>query len=444
MPINFAGLASGLDTGAIIDSLVSIERSRANVFSGQKQDTERKISTIGNLSSLLKDLGTKLDDFSKAGSIRQMSVGSSNEDRITVDTSGAATAGNFTMRVTNLAQNETSQSKTYVSPDAGAVAAGTLDLTVGTEAAVTISYDATDSLYDIAERITNSDAKATANVLFDGSNYRIMVTSELSGLDNAITFAETGDALGLTLPGAELMAAEDAAFTMNGVPITRSSNVVSDVVKGVTLNLVGEAQVGEADTVIQVAQDSTATKDKLQVFVDGYNKVTDLINRELAFKGEGTEPNSLFGDSTLRLLQRTLGQKISSSYTNGAGTTSLGLLGIEVDNNGKLAVDTTKLDKTLSRDPRAIDNIFAGSGGNDGVTKVLKDLVDSYTQSGDGLLASKTTSLNSRIKIFDEQIERIEKSAEALSTQLNRQFSALEQAMSQLNSQRSYLSAIGF
>ncbi len=444
MPVNFSGLASGLDTGAIIDALVSVEKSRANTFNRRKFDTERQISTIGSLSSIMKDLDTKLDDFSTKNEIRSMSVETTNEDRVVVASSGAATAGNFAMRVTNLAKNETSQSNTYATADAGVVAAGTLDITVGTESLVSIAYDATDSLHDIAERITNSDAKATASVLFDGTNYRIMITGEESGVENAMTFGESGDALGLTLAGAELIAAEDAQFTMNGVAITRPTNEVSDVVNGVSLQLVGLTQIGEADTIIQVAQDTTGTKDKLQEFVDSYNKVMDLVNKELTYSGTTKDGSTLFGDSTIRQLQRSLSAKVTSSFTNGSETTSLGILGIELDNTGKLSIDSTKLDKTLSTDPRAIDNIFAGDGGNDGIAKVLQDLVDTYTQSSTGLLTTKTESLNSRIKVFDEQIERIEASAAALGDQLNRQFTALEQAMSQLNSQQSYLSAIGF
>lgn len=444
MGINFAGLASGLDTGAIIDALVGVERSRANIYNNQKADTKQQISTVANLTGLLKDLDTTLDGFSKANEIRQMSVESTNEDRIQLTSSGAATPGNFAMRVTNLAKAETSQSNTYATADAGVVAAGTLDITVGAEAMVSISYDATDSLHEIAEKITNSGVDATASVLFDGTNYRIMITSEQSGVANAMTFAETGDTLGLTNVNAELIAAEDAAFTMNGVAITRPSNTVTDVINGVSLQLVGEAQVGEADTIVQISQDTTATKEKLQEFVDGYNKVMTLINKEMTYSGETKGAGSLFGDSTLRLMQRTLNRLVTSSYTNGSGATSLGILGLEMDNTGKLTIDTTKLDNTLSSDPRAIDNIFAGDGGNDGVTKVLQDLVESYTRTGDGLLTSKTESLNGRIKVFDAQIERIETSATRLAEQLNKQFSALEQAMTQLNSQRSYLSAIGF
>jgi flagellar hook-associated protein 2 len=444
MPVNFSGLASGLDTGAIVDSLVSIERSRANTFNERKFNTERQISTIGSLSSIMKDLDSKLDSFSTKNEIRQMSVETTNEDRVVVTSSGAATAGNFAMRVTNLAKNETSQSNTYATADAGVVGTGTLDLTVGTEPLVSIAYDATDSLFEIAERITNSDAKATASVLFDGTDYRIMVTSEESGVANGITFGESGDALGLTLGTAELIPPEDAAFTINGVAVTRPTNVVTDVVTGVSLQLVGLSQVGEADASIQVTQDTAGTKTKLQEFVDSYNKVVDVVNKELTYSGTTKDGSSLFGDSTLRQLQRTLGTNISTNYTNGSGQTSLGILGIEMDNTGKLTIDSTKLDNTLSTDPRAIDNLFAGDGGNDGMAKVLQNMVETYTQSSTGLLSSKTESLNSRIKVFDTQIERIEQSAVALSEQLNRQFAALEQAMSQLNSQQSYLSAIGF
>lgn len=443
MPINFSGLASGLDTGSIIDSLVSIERSRADIFTTQKRQVEQRISTVGRISGLLNELKSTLDDFGTANEIRQMSVTSSNDANISLTSNGAATPGNFAMRVTNLAQAQTSQSNTYATADPGVMGTGTLDLTVGGDAAVTIDYDATDSLQEIADKITTSDARATASVLFDGTNYRIMVTSEDTGVANAVSFAETGDTLGFTAPTSELLAAEDAQFTLNGIPITRSKNSVDDVVTGVTLNLLTESQVGDPDTIIQVAQDTTATSDKLKEFVDSYNSAIGLVNSELTYSGVDKDAGSLFGDSTIRALQRALGNVVTSGYTNGSQTGSLGALGIEMDNTGVLSIDSTKLSETLSSDPRAIDNIFAGDGGNDGVAKVLQDLVETYTQSGTGLLTTKTESLNGRIKVFDEQIERVESRAQSVADSLNKQFATLEQTMSRLNSQQQYLSALG-
>ncbi|MBL4634628.1 MAG: flagellar filament capping protein FliD [Kofleriaceae bacterium] len=444
MPINFSGLASGLDTGSIVDSLVAIERSRANIFTTQKRQVEQRISTVGRLSGLLNDLKTKLDDFGTANEIRKMSVTTSNAENIKLTSTGAANPGSFAMRVTNLAQAQTSQSNVYATADPGVMGTGTLDLTVGSDAVVTIDYDSNDSLQEIADKITNSGARATASVLFDGTNYRIMVTSEETGLENAITFGETGDALGFTQPGAELLAAEDAQFTLNGIAITRPKNSVEDVIDGVTLDLLTESQLGDPDTIIQIAQDSTATTTKLQEFVDSYNAAIGLVTSELSFTGVDKDAGSLFGDSTIRALQRALSGVVSGGYTNGSETSSLGAIGLELDNTGKLSIDSTKLSETLASDPRAIDNIFAGNGGNDGLAKVLQDLVETYTQSGTGLLTTKTESLNGRIKVFDEQIERVESRAQSVADQLNKQFATLEQTMSRLNAQQQYLTALGF
>ncbi len=439
--INFSGLASGLDTSAIIDQLVSLEELPARKAEERKFDVNRQISIVADLSSKLNSLSTKMEDFEQASDVRSMAATSTNEDRIAVVSASAAQAGTYTMRVSNLAQAETSASKTFATADAGVLGAGSVDITVGTDAAVSISYGATDSLYEIADRINASEARANASVLFDGTNYRIMVTSADTGTDNAMTFVDSGDSLDLSLGGAELVAAEDASMVMNGVSVTRSSNTISDVVPGVTFELSAEHQLGDPDTTIKVGQDLEATREKVQEFVDSFNGVVGALSQQLNYTGTQAGTDTLFGDSTLRGLQVKLSGLVATAYTHNSTTTSLGALGIELDNLGKLSIDAAKFDKIIAADPTALDDIFAGDGG-DGLSKIFQDLADTYTRAGDGILTAKTDGLNSRVKIFDQQIEQIENRAAAVREQLQKQFTALEQAMAGFQTQQAYLSTI--
>lgn len=439
--ITFSGLASGLDTSSIIDQLVSLERAPATAMAQRRSATNQQISIVGDLVSKLKTLATKMEGFEDRTSVRAMAATSSDESRVAVVSAGDAQPGTYKMRVTSLAQAETSASRAFGTSGPGTLAAGSVGITVGADAPVTISWAATDSLADIASRINDSDARVSASVLFDGTSYRLMMTSQDTGTANALSFTNGGDPLVM----AEVVPPDDAVVVMNNIPITRSSNTFSDVVAGVTIELAAEHAAGEPDAVINVVPDHEATRDKLQEFVDGYNTLHDALSAQLSYTGTKKGDNTLFGDTTLRGLQGKLAAIITSEYAHGPlGSTSLGRLGLQLDNTGKMTINASKFDAAVSADPSALEHLFAGNPATagEGLSKIFQDMVDAYTRSGDGILTAKSTALSGRIKVFDQQIERIETRASALEERLVQQFSALEQAMTALQGQMAYLSNI--
>ena len=164
------------------------------------------------------------------------------------------------------------------------------------------------------------------------------------------------------------------------------------------------------------------------------NSINSALHIQLDYTGTTKGGNTLFGDSTLRGLQASLGSLMSSSY----GDTTLSSLGISRDRTGAMTLDEAKLGTALTANPDAVADLFVTKGFAAAVTT----MTDAYTTSNTGILAAKTQSLTDRGKTFQTQIDAINKSADELQARLEKQFNAMEQAMSNMRAQFSQLTAI--
>ncbi len=305
--INFSGLASGLDSASIIDQIVAAETAQATSLQIRQAGLNAQKTKVGELSGLLKSLETAAEEIDTIGELRAAKGESSNEDRVAVAVSSLAQPGIYAMRVTGLAAAQSNVSATFADPAAAFGSAGSLDITVGGDAAVNIAWADTESLADVAGAINASEARVNATVLFDGTDYRLMVTAEETGTDNAVTFAETGPGvLSLNGVGNQLVAATDAQFSLNGLAMTSGTNVVSDSLTGVTFTLATTHDVGEPDTTVEVARDPEAQREVVGKFVDAFNEIADFLENELGYTGTTKGSDSLFGDSTIRSLLSNL------------------------------------------------------------------------------------------------------------------------------------------
>jgi flagellar hook-associated protein 2 len=120
------------------------------------------------------------------------------------------------------------------------------------------------------------------------------------------------------------------------------------------------------------------------------------------------------------------------------GSSSLLDLGISIDKTGVMSLDETKLDTALAADPDALSNLFVTGG----LTSQLSTLTDMYTRPGDGILTTKSSALTDNSADLQKQIDQINTNADALQSRLEDQFNALEETMSKLQSQASYVSKI--
>lgn len=433
--VSFSGIGSGIDFSSLIDGFVRAERLPINQINARKSEANEEITRVGDIVDKLKALETVALDLDRATEVRAVVTSSSDPDRLAVEADDTAAAATYLITVNQRATAQMNGSQTYATDDPGVAGTGTLDITVGTDATVTVNYDASMSLTGVAAAINDSGARVTASVLFDGTEYRLVVQGSETGAANDVTFAETGTGLGLAGSSA-LIAAQDALFDVNGIAVSRSSNQVSDLAPGLKLDL--KATTPQAATV-EVRDDAEALREKLGGFVDAYNAVVDALNAELSFT-EGTDGSPLLGDTTLRGLQSRLSSITTQAFPDGTDTVSLGTVGLDLANDGTISVDAAAFDAAVTADPTTVQNLLAGDGVT-GVIAELKALVTEYTQSGSGILLEKQSGLQDRLRDYDRQIERVERRASSVETRLRRTFAALDARIAELNSQSSFLAS---
>ncbi|MDN5346737.1 MAG: flagellar hook-associated protein 2 [Clostridia bacterium] len=330
-----------------------------------------------------------------------------------------------------------------------------------------ISIVESDSLQSIANLINTMPPEGQtgpgAGDIVNASivDNRLIITSKTIGASGAITFSDPDhilerlglvDGSGNILSEANIQRAQDARFTVDGLTITRSTNSITDVIPGVTLNLLGITNANANDTIepeetisLEVTNDTQKAVDAVKDLVDQYNSVMDFISIKIGKGGD------LQGDPTLARIQQSLWKMVTERVAGLAGDYqtpwSIGLsTGANVgsgtltfDRSGKLTLDTAKLTAALEDNPAAVAAIFTNEGGT-GLAERLDSYLTSLIRSGEGIIPSREKGLQNIMDDLDDQIARLEDRLARKEEQLRRQFTALEQALSALQSQGMWLS----
>jgi flagellar hook-associated protein 2 len=431
--ITFGGLSSGLDTGSLIEKLVAADRAAASPLVSKQSAINTQKSIVSSLSTSLAALGTAVRGLDAATELKPLGV-TVSDARVSVAVSSGAQASVHDLRVKSLAAAHVTQSKAFTGNGAGVAGDGGLDIAVG-GTTKSIAWTSADSLADIASRINGAGAGVTASVVnTSGTTYRLVLAAKDTGTAAAATFVDSGSSLDLAVAANELVAASDAVVNVNGIDITRPKNVIADALAGVTLTLNSVHLAADPAAKATVSLDQKSLNSKVKAVVDAYNAVNSALHVQLDYTGTTKGANTLFGDSTLRALQSSLGAMMGSSF--GGGT--LADVGITRDKTGAMTFDESKLTAALGANPDALANLFVTNG----FASAVSTLTDSYTTSGTGIFAAKTEGLTGRVTALQTQIDRINRNADALQTRLDKQFAALEKAMSSLQGQASQLMAI--
>lgn len=437
--VSFAGIGSGLDLGSLVDSLVQLEKQPINTLEARKATADRQLTNVGRLVSLVKSMETAAEELDEIDDVRALSATSSNEDYFTVTASDTAALGNYDLRVDNLAKAQVTRSMTYSQNVGGLVGTGSITITAGSDDPVDVVFDGSEDLDAVASKINDSGARVRAAVIFDGTNYSLMITADDVGAANAVTFQENSITMGLNAPGAAVTAAQDAQIQLNGITVTRSSNSISDLLQGVTLNLESEMDAAAPTESLVIDNDPDALRSKVEALTKSINDVMSFVNDELGSGATEGAATSLQGDATLRGLQRRISSLLSGAYTHmQGGMLSLGSVGVTLSDTGSLSIDADKFSTSIQTDPDALKSLLAGDGVTS-FTAVLKSLVDEYTKSGTGTLVTKQNGLRDQISLFDERIEDIEDRADRLETRLRRTFASLDVKMAEMSNQSQYL-----
>jgi flagellar hook-associated protein 2 len=458
--IQFGGLASGLDTAAIIEAILAVEGRTVRALEGRKSGEQQKLTLLGTFEGLVKTLQDKARDLRQASAFFAYDLTVGEEGVADFTLAGEVEAGAHTLEVLSLASADRYAFAGVTDP-AASLGTGTVSFTyAGTAYSVDVLAGA-DSLNGIAAAINAAAGDdVTATVVNVGTSaspsYQLVLGGDDTGADFAIT-GLTSTVAGLS-GATSVSTAANAQARVDGLLVERSSNLFSDVLPGVSFTVARTTTVG-APLTLTVELDPEGVRENVKGFVDAYNAVIEFVNDQNTFTLEGGAGGELFGDRALESVRTTLRRAVLEADRTlvGADTegfASLGLLGIELQTDGTLDLDEDTLDEKLAANPELFSDFFRRE--DDALTadvdergilvkleEMLDDLLDAQTApSGDrvdGLFTARRDSVNRQIRDFDRQIESQERRLESLESTLVAKFSALERLLSGLQSQSAFL-----
>lgn len=458
--ISSLGSGSGMNLSELLDGLSAAEQKRLTPLTQQQTSFKGKLSAFGVLQNALAKVETAAAALKKADTINGTSVSSKN-DAFSATTDSAASAGSYNIEISQLAKAQSLLSGKMPNPkDNLGNSNETRTITItqpGQEKPmeVTLAKDKT-SLNDIRDAINKQEGSVTASIMKgDDDTYYLSLTSKETGTKSEMTVSVTGDDdLGKILnytPGStstdgmkQTVPAADAKLKVNGIDITRQSNVITDAPAGVTLTL---KSVTKPDTpeVLSVVRDPKATKDAIQAFVDAYNSLQTTFSSLTKYTAveAGQEQSSgngeLVGDNTLRNIQTQLKAQLSSAQ--GGDVKTLASLGITQDLNGKLKIDNEKLDKALKEKPGSVNQFFAGDGETTGFATQMDKLLNGALDTSKGTLKSATDGINRSLKNLDKQVISTTANINATIERYKIQFGQLDKLVTSFKNTGNMLSA---
>jgi flagellar hook-associated protein 2 len=441
--ITAAGIGSGLDIASLVTQLVRAESdpqtSRLNSAQGK---TTAQLSAVGILRGALGSLSTALASLKSTGAFSKRTAVSSSTGNLTASAGAGAAPGAHTVVIDQLASAHRLASTGFAASTT-TVGTGTLTLASNGKSFALGIASPNDSLASIRDAINaasgNDFVDASIVVASDGAH--LVLAARKSGADNALRVTQAGGDGGLAAlvydPGTSTQLVEkaealDAEILVDGFSHTASTNVVTDVIEGVALNLLG-AEPGVERT-LTIGRDDAAALAAVQSFVNAYNTVNASISTVTRYDPATRTASALTGDTLPRGIASELRGVIGNVRDNGT-LRALGDIGVSFTASGTLALDRTKFDAKLAADPNAIADLF---GATDGIATKLAKTIDGITATG-GRLDIRDDALNARLDDIDDRRVALERRIDDLTTRYRKQFSALDTLIARMNSTSSFL-----
>ncbi len=387
-----------------------------------------RLTAIKQLNSSLSSFTSSLSDYQKDDSLLVNSATSSNDSVLGVSCDSSAVAGTYNIFVEQLAQNH--QLAMAFDPNEPLPNDGEFNLAVGGENFTidlsTLPEGATVS--DLAQAINNhpENPGVSATLMRSGDQTYLVLSSDESGADNEISldFVAGTDPAGADFANTlqnvqELTRAQDAIFRFgseDSIAITSSSNTVDDVIDGVTFELKGTQEAGSAPIKIEIAPDHTTSKENIDEFISAFNSIIDEINND----------EYLASDSTARGIKNAMRNAMQGTFEG----QTLYSIGIEFDRNGKLKVNSSRLEEALSNDPQQVKNMLVGE---DGLMARLESTLEPYSKSF-GILSEKEKTLQASIDQVVKKQERLDYSMDITYQRYLAQFTNMQITIAQLES----------
>jgi flagellar hook-associated protein 2 len=430
----------GIDVASTVTQMVTQLQATETPYKTQLTSLQSQDTVISNLGSLLSTLSNDITGLTDPAGVLSGKQGSSSDTNtlalLSADTT--ATAGSHTVTVQSLAQTSTEASSAVGAND---ILSGSFSFHIGSGSSQTVSVDpSNNTLAGLAATINQAGIGVSASIVTDSSGSRLSLISQTDGLAGQITI-DSNSLSDATTGAVSLIAGQpgqDAQFTVDGIQTTSASNTITGAIPGVTMQLLGKSTT---PVQVQIDNDTSSVTTALSTMVSDYNAVVSALSAQEGNNASGS-PEPLYGSPIISQLQ----QMLSSALTTPSGTslTSPTQIGLSLNSNGSLSLDTDQLTTALNDNYSGVQALFQNTSSfglnleqavnNAGTGSTTSILSQAQTAN-----STAETNLNSTISTMDARIATQQTS---LTAELNAANQTLQEIPLQLTMVNEIYSAI--
>ncbi|MFE4229930.1 flagellar filament capping protein FliD [Arthrobacter sp. NPDC056886] len=428
MGISLDGLASGLDTTALISSIIQAEAIPQTLLKNKSYDVQSMVSALQGLNSKVAALATQATAAAKPGALDLFSATTSS-DKVVATATAAAKAGSIDFQVNKLAQ-------TQVTVTDKVVGWPYTTMTINSGGQTYTITPLTSSLDDVVNSVNAAGAGVTASkVSVGGGEFRLQFSATKSGAAGAFTISDAGTTF------TDVKTAQDAEIalwpgTTAAQTVKSSTNTFTDLLPGVSITA---KEVTPAPVTLTVSRDDAGITKLASDLVDGANGIFALVASKAAVStstttsGTTTSAGVFAGDSTVR----SVNQSILSAASLPVGTPprSPSEIGISITKTGTMEFDATKFAAALAADPAGTAAKVQEIAGR--IATAATTASDKYT----GTLTTTITGQQSEVRDLADRISDWDTRLASRKATLERTYSGLEVALSNMNAQKTWLTS---
>ena len=437
--ITAPGVGSGLDVQSIVSQLMALERRPLEALARRQDQYEAQLSAYGQLKSALSSFQDAMDELGATDAFKIYAATSADESALEVSANSSASLGTYNVRVERLAANHKMASAEFADTTTfGGTAGDSLSIQVGSlgSNSITVDLSTAMSMEDIRDQINNAaDNPGVTATIINGNNgnQKLILTADETGSSSAISLSYGGSIDASTFGMQTLndiggdLSLLDSEISVDGYSITRSTNTLTDVIQGVTLDL-QSARPG-VDIQVTVERDISAVEESVQGFADAYNDLRSTIR--------SLREGQLEADSTLLSIERGLLGILNNPTASGTFS-HLTEIGVSIQKDGTMSVNNSRLGEALNADYSAVAELFANA--DSGYAVRLGSLTGMWLEDG-GLIDSRTDGLDSRIEDLEDRQSAMDRRLAQVEARYLKQFSSLDSLMSQLQGTSNFLAS---
>lgn len=449
--VSALGAGSGIDIKALAENLVEAERApRKQRIDDKITQTEAKISGYSAVKFALSELKSAFEKLNDASDFASLKVSNTQPAAFGATASTSAAAGSFSLQVTQVARPQRTASDVFAARDTSLNGGSAFDLRlqIGTGAEQRINVT-TATPAGMVSAINGAKLGVTAQLLNTGSGFAVVVTGE-DGAAKSFTLSasQTGTQTAVAdvnFGTPPVQTAQDAQFTLNGLPMSRATNSITDAIDGVTLELY-TATTGAAR--LDFNRDTSGIKDQVRALVTAYKDFDETLkilgNRDSDVETFG---GALAGDSLLQNVRNQVRNLLTStSDTPGSTVVAARNVGLSFDRNGMLQLDETRLEAALQNNFDEVVQMFSAGTNNQSVYstapaglagKAVKSLDEMLRSTG--LIDKQSATAQKKIAEYQSELEKLQDRMDMLLNRYMKQFAAMESIVGNSNSLRTSL-----